>query len=544
MTETITHAAASADLPPRADGTYSAGVTVVICTYNRRPMLEALVGTILPQLPVDYPLEILIVDNNSSDGTAAYARAVADANPAFTYLREARQGLSHARNAGAAAARYGFLMYLDDDALLPPHYLPTLGPRLARNDPDFFGGPLYPLYTEAKPDWFPESLEIRKKAARSGFHNSIVLTGANYGVRKSVLDRVGGFDPRYGMTGGKVGMLEERLVIETYRRLVPPEQQKIYYGLDHFILNQTPPRRLTVGFQLKRIFIGNRQFIRYCLELGVRSPDMLFASVWRAFWGEVGAVARMTPSLWRERKTEPERPMLALVKLTLRGADLMGALDFFVSDFGRVRRRRQAEGGEARPLRATLFTFLTDAALKAEPPDIAGLKEAFEGRGVLTIVSVNGMSDDDIRDLANGLNLRAEDLLLTDMPKAVRALAPLRSSRPHLQIVLWIRDPKPLNYLKSFTHFWERRQGMFERLSRERVLFAPADQVIVSTPWLERPLVRAVLPMRRRVLSPTLGVAKTPKEERGMALARAEALRVWGEVIEQARIWAPRRLRA
>ena len=108
--------------------------------------------------------------------------------------------------------------------------------------------------------------------------------------------------------------------------------------------------------------------------------------------------------------------------------------------------------------------------------------------------------------------------------------------------MLWIRDPKPLNYLKSFTHFWERRQGMFERLSRERVLFAPADQVIVSTPWLERPLVRAVLPMRRRVLSPTLGVAKTPKEERGMALARAEALRVWGEVIEQARVWAPRRL--
>ncbi len=543
MTDTITRAAPTPTTMAPPEPVYAAGVTVVICTYNRRSLLEALVDTILPQLKVDYPLEILIVDNNSKDDTASYAKALAERAPAFTYLFEGRQGLSHARNAGAASAKHGFLMYLDDDALLPPHYLPTLGRRLAENDPDFFGGPLYPLYTDGKPDWFPESLEIRKKAAHSGFHNSIVLTGANYGVRKSVLDRVGGFDARYGMTGGKVGMLEERLVIETYRRLTPPEQQKIYYGLDHFILNQTPPRRLTVGFQLKRMFIGNRQFIHYCLDLGVRSPGMLFASVSRAFWGEVGAVARMAPKLWRERKTEPERPMLALVKLTLRSADYLGALDFFVTDFGRVRRRRLAEGAEARPLRATLFTFLTDKALTADPPDIAGLRQAFEGRGVLNVVSVNGMSDDDIRDLAGGLNLRAEDVLITDMPKAVRALAPLRSSRPHLQILLWLRDPKPLNYLKSFKHFWERREGMFDRLRRERVLFRPADQVIVSTSWLDRPLVRAILPMRRHVLSPTLGVANTPKEERGMAAARDQAIKVWGEVIEQARIWAPRRLR-
>ncbi len=44
------------------------------------------------------------------------------------------------------------------------------------------------------------------------------------------------------------------------------------------------------------------------------------------------------------------------------------------------------------------------------------------------------------------------------------------------------------------------------------------------------------------MLSPTLGVAKTPKEERTMAAARDQALKVWGGVIEQARIWAPRRL--
>ena len=543
MTPTVTRSAP----PPPAPATvaasdYRAGVTVIVCTYDRRPLLEGLVGTILSQLPVDYPLEVLIVDNNCSDGTAEYAKALARDNPAFSYLFEPRQGLSHARNAGAGAAKHGFLMYLDDDALLPPHYLPTLGPRLAQNEPDFFGGPLYPLYLDPKPDWFPESLEIRKKADRSGFHNSIVLTGANYGVKKSVLDMVGGFNPRYGMSGGKVGMLEERLVIETYRRLVPPERQKIYYGLDHFILNQTPARRMTAGFQCRRMFIGNRQFIRYCFEQGVRSPNMLWTSLWKAFWGELFSQAHHAPAIWRARKAEPERPMLALVKLTVRTADLVGAIDFFATDLGKVRRRRLAEGAEDRPLRATLFTLLKPEQITANPPDLAGLRQAFEGRGVLNVVSVLGLSDDDIRDLAANLNLRAEDVLITDMPKAVRALAPLRSSRPHLQIVLWIRDPKPLNWLKSFRHFWERRQGIWDRIRRERVLFAPADQVIVSVPWLERGLAHWLLPMRRRVFAPTLVAAKTPKEERAMAAASARAIEVWGQVIDDARIWAPRRL--
>ncbi len=512
---------------------YPGGVSVLICTFNRRPLLESLVETIIPQLPVGYPLEVVIVDNNSDDGTAAYAQALAAANPAFVYLFEPRQGLSHARNAGARAARHAFLLYLDDDVLLPPHYLPTLGRRLAEHDPDFFGGPLYPLYVDAKPAWFPESLEVRKKADRSGLHNTIVLTGANYGVRRSVLERIGGFDPEYGMTGAKVGMLEERLVIETYRRLTPPDEQKIYYGLDHFILNHTPARRMTVGFQLKRIFIGNSGFIRYSLEQGMRSPGMLLEGVWRGFWGEVAAVARMAPTLWRARRADPERPMLALVKLTYRAADLWGALGFFLTDFGRVRRRRRAEGAEPRPLRATLFTF---APLQgpdrgaAELPDITAVRAAFAEVAALTVVSIAGKSDDEIRQLANGLNLRAEDLLVTDMPKAARALSVLRATRPHLQIVLWMRDPKPLNYLKSAKHLWDKRKGLAARLQRDRVLFAAADQVVVAAAWLDRPLARTLLPMRGRLVIPP--GSSSPGASDG-----------WRAVIDEARIWAPRRLR-
>ena len=509
-------------------GVYAPGVSVVICTYNRRPLLEKLVESIRPQLPVDYPLEVMIVDNNSSDGTADYGRRVAAETPGFTYLFEPRQGLSHARNAGAGAARYEFLLYLDDDALLPPHYLATLGKLLAKHDPDFLGGPLYPLYLDAKPDWFPESLEIRKKTERSGFDDNVVLTGANYGVKKSVLARVGGFDPNYGMTGGKVGMLEERLVIETYRRLTPPEQQKIYYSLETFILNHTPARRMTARFQLTRIFIGNAGFVRYCLEQGIRSPHLMLERVWRAFWGEVWAVARAAPGLWRGRKSEPERPMLALVKLTYRGADLWGALEFFASDWGKVARRRRREGGEARPLRGMLFTVAPKPT--AEMIDLA---KALADRVELQIVSIAGKSDDQIRSVASAMNLRALDLVATDSPKAARALAVLRGPRPHLQLVLWVTDPKPLNYLKTLKHFWEKRAGVVARLARDRQLLREVDQVVLSAAWLARPLARCLLPMPRAVIA-------APLPAQGGA--REQVLATWREVIEQARLWAPRRL--
>jgi hypothetical protein len=224
--------------------------------------------------------------------------------------------------------------------------------------------------------------------------------------------------------------------------------------------------------------------------------------------------------------------MLALVKLVYRGADLWGALGFFMTDFGRVRRRRRREGPEARPLRATLFTFDTlrdRAGRPSEPPDLAMVRRAFADHAVLTVVSVADKSDDEIRRLADGLNLRAEDLLITDMPKAARALSVLRAARPHLQIVLWMRNPKPVNYLKGVRRFWERRKGVLVRLMRDRALFAAADQVVVAAAWLDRPLARTLLPMRRRTVIP-------PAPEKA-------AVQAWRAVLEDARIWAPRRLR-
>ncbi len=346
-----------------------------------------------------------------------------------------------------------------------------------------------------------------------------------------MLERVGGFDPRYGMSGGKVGMLEERLVIETYRRITPCEQQKIYYSLETFILNATPARRMTVRFQLERIFLGNSGYVTWRLTQGLRSPGQLLRRVWRAWWGELRAVAKAAPRLWRERDSDPEKPMLALVKLTYRGGDLWGALEFFLTDFGRTRRLKAAQPPESRPLKVTLFA---SAGLTSQEAD--DLKAALQGRADIEVAPVGDGSDDKIRRLAQGTNLRATDLVITDSPKAARALTVLRGPHPHLQTILWIRDPKPFNYLKSLEHFWEKRAGVGQRLGRDRSLVSEVDQVVCNAAWLVGPLARTLLPLPRAVVVLPLRIAA-----KGGKLTPG-AVEGWVKVIDAARVFAPRRL--
>ena len=226
--------------------------------------------------------------------------------------------------------------------------------------------------------------------------------------------------------------------------------------------------------------------------------------------------------------------MLALVKLTYRAADLWGALGFFAGDFGAVARRRRAQGPEARPLRAALFTVVGGPDKKGRPApgpaEVEALAPALSDRMTLQVVPIGDGSDDAIRDVASAMNLRSLDLLITDSPKAARALAVLRGPRPHLQILLWIRDPKPFNYLKTARHLWDKRKGLLPRLSRDRALVREMDQVVVSVAWLDGPLARWLLPMPRRRVVPPLTAAAAP------------TLQSWRDLIEDALRWAPRRL--
>src|SRR5262245_4311075 len=123
--------------------------TVLICTYNRaRALGETLDSLARMTVPSAVSWDVLIVDNNSSDDTAAVVRDRQGAFPVpLEYLHEPRQGKSYALNTGLAAGRSSFVVFTDDDVLVEPDWLQAaIAPMTADAGIDYTGGPVYPIW--------------------------------------------------------------------------------------------------------------------------------------------------------------------------------------------------------------------------------------------------------------------------------------------------------------------------------------------------------------------------------------------------------------
>jgi dolichol-phosphate mannosyltransferase len=98
---------------------------VIVPTFNERDNIPRLVATILAQ---DVRLEILIVDDNSPDGTGAVAEEIAERNPRLHVLHRARKlGLGTAYLTGfrwALERKYELIFEMDADFSHDPSHLP------------------------------------------------------------------------------------------------------------------------------------------------------------------------------------------------------------------------------------------------------------------------------------------------------------------------------------------------------------------------------------------------------------------------------------
>ncbi|GAC1629879.1 MAG: glycosyltransferase [Nevskia sp.] len=95
-----------------------ATLSVIVPAWNAAPYLDVLLRSLLAQTIDD--LEIVVVDDGSSDATAAIAEALAAADPRLRLIRQANAGVSAARNRGLDAARGRWIAFADADDWLAP----------------------------------------------------------------------------------------------------------------------------------------------------------------------------------------------------------------------------------------------------------------------------------------------------------------------------------------------------------------------------------------------------------------------------------------
>ena len=101
-------------------------VSVVIIAYNEERRLAACIGS-LSELRSRYRLEILGVDNNSTDRTAEVYRELG-----VKCFTEQRKSPGFARQCGLEHARGRYHFFIDADTLYPPLYVDTMMDRLER----------------------------------------------------------------------------------------------------------------------------------------------------------------------------------------------------------------------------------------------------------------------------------------------------------------------------------------------------------------------------------------------------------------------------
>jgi hypothetical protein len=101
-------------------------VSVIVPTYNRAMFIAEAIASVLAQ--AFRPIELLIVDDGSSDSTAAVVRdtlSAAPDDPGFSavYIQQPNRGASAARNQGLLHSHGEFIQYLDSDDVLTSHKL-------------------------------------------------------------------------------------------------------------------------------------------------------------------------------------------------------------------------------------------------------------------------------------------------------------------------------------------------------------------------------------------------------------------------------------
>jgi len=189
-------------------------VAVVICTRNRaeslRPTLVSIGNTTIPS---GWTIQLLVVDNGSTDHTCAVIREVRMTNTIdLRYVLEPKPGQCHARNTGLRETSGDIILFTDDDIRVPNNWIIAMcQPFLDETVDAVQGGVIFPVHYgpafERSPlcsyrSWFASTEELDPVRPSR-------LVGANMAFRRRVLEKVPGFDIELGP--GALGFFDETL---------------------------------------------------------------------------------------------------------------------------------------------------------------------------------------------------------------------------------------------------------------------------------------------------------------------------------------------
>lgn len=268
-------------------------LSLLIATYNRAARLIDTLESVVEQDAPAEQWECVVVNNNSTDDTAARFAAFAAAHPQFNLrmVEEHNQGLSYARNRGIRESTGVYIAIIDDDERIAPTFISAYI-TLFDTVPEAVagGGPIVPVYPSGRPAWM--SCFTERPIANTmylgdrirEFPEGHIPGGGNMAIRRSAVKRYGVFDVSLGrvgtsLTGGEESDLFERLRLAEAKYFYTP-RAVMYHIIPEEKLTEEYFSRLSYNIGVSQL----RRAVFYRRVLQTRAAECVK-------WGATAAIA-------------------------------------------------------------------------------------------------------------------------------------------------------------------------------------------------------------------------------------------------------------
>jgi glycosyltransferase involved in cell wall biosynthesis len=244
-------------------------VSVVVPTFNRRERLAALLDSLRRQTLAPSQIELIVVDDASTDGTAEMLERGAGDHEFSRFeivSQSSSVGPAAARNAGWRLARAPLVAFIDDDCEASPSWLEELV-AMAGEDEVALQGRTEPIPREAdEVGPFSRTLSVTRLGP--------MYPTCNMAYPRALLERLGGFDESYPAPGGEDTDLALRAV-ELGARIEFADAARVFHAV-----NQYGP-------------LGKLRWALHwsdSVQVFARHPGLRRALTWRIFWKDTHAL--------------------------------------------------------------------------------------------------------------------------------------------------------------------------------------------------------------------------------------------------------------
>lgn len=280
----------------------SMNISVVIPVFNAEKTIRQCLESLHAQSVK--PLEIIVVDNNSTDGTKDIVLNIFHHHkeiPAY-YLTEVRQGPSFARNCGASRAGGDIIAFIDADCIADPSWLYCLSESFDGSDIGAVAGNIIGFDKETTIGKFHAMFTMRGLPQSQMFHEFNLVSGgfptANFSIRKWLFKSLNGFDesiPIYAedydlcariyKARSNVYYNKDVTVFHQHRQNIASTwRQSFGFGTGHATLLKKQFRRILVFELTQWRFISERWPLRAWIDIASADKKLIIGLILSIIW--------------------------------------------------------------------------------------------------------------------------------------------------------------------------------------------------------------------------------------------------------------------